>query len=320
VPSRRRIVGDWNDVSRVICALALLVLLTLVAGAAARDEQRFAVLQTSQGTLTNVVVTGTTTDRVFVRHAQGIATLKVSELAPEIRRELGFNIVEEKKLAKAAAKGESPAAAPATQEATRETTESAGWLAPARVERIRELWSAFRGGYIAAFFKASDVADPGGNRLAAHWRIVIAGAVSMILYFYYCFTLWQLCEKSNGQGSRLVFLPGLRWIPLFQAANMSAQCFLIPLVQFVAIVCPPPINSSIGFIIYLGFVALATLASIVLHGVWSVRICTTFNRSPWLGLLMFFPVTNMVGLSYLAFAGHKEEVAPAPEFKTAPVA
>jgi hypothetical protein len=149
---------------------------------------------------------------------------------------------------------------------------------------------------------------------AVAWR----GIISLGIYLAHCFALWRLCQKASGEGSLLVFVPGLRWIPLFRAAGMSVQLLLLWLIFVVSIVCPPPMSAPAGFVAYLVFVAALFVASAVLYGRWCFRICTDLNHSAWLGVLVLCPLTYLFTIIYLARSGRIEKQVPNPRHAPLP--
>ena len=280
--------------------------LRLVVPCHAAEQKRFDFLETKLMTYSNVLVTDVTPEQIFIRHNQGIAAIKVSSLNPEVRQILGLGLeskpasspVEEKKRVETGKHSAEPALA-----------KNAERKSGSEVLNLRNSWQAFRSGFITSTFGALDAPPERGTREQTMRRVAWSGISALLLYIFYCKVLWRLCDKSTGSGSMLVLLPGLRWIPMLRAAGMSTQWFLLWLTFIVSVVCPPPMSGPTAFFIYLCFVATLCAASIALYCVWCFKICTELNRTAWLGLLVLCPLTYLIALSYLSWAGRNEKEA-----------
>jgi hypothetical protein len=70
--------------------LALAVLLMRPLGAVGATEDTFEVLHIGTRTYTNVTVTTKAKTYIFILHAGGMASIKVSEISPELQQQLGY--------------------------------------------------------------------------------------------------------------------------------------------------------------------------------------------------------------------------------------
>src|ERR1039458_6231845 len=78
------------------CAAGSLWWLTVAAllmrplGALGAAEETFEVLHVGTRTYTNVTVTTKAKAYIFILHAGGMANLKINEISPELRQQLGY--------------------------------------------------------------------------------------------------------------------------------------------------------------------------------------------------------------------------------------
>src|ERR1035437_7344734 len=70
--------------------LAVAALLMRPLGALGAAEETFEVLHVGTRTYTNVTVTTKAKSYIFIFHAGGMANIKVSEISPELRQQLGY--------------------------------------------------------------------------------------------------------------------------------------------------------------------------------------------------------------------------------------
>ena len=89
------------------------------------------------------------------------------------------------------------------------------------------------------------------------------------------FCLMLICRKAGQEPGIAVWIPIIQMFPLLTAAKMSGWSFLLFLL--------PVLN------------LIAAL-------VWCVKICQALHKPPFLGLLLFLPVTGIFVLFYLAFS------------------
>ena len=93
------------------------------------------------------------------------------------------------------------------------------------------------------------------------------------LFFSYCSSL--ICKKAGTDPGVLVWLPVFQLIPLIRAAGMSGWWFLAWFIP-----------------------ALNIIASVL----WCIRIADARGKSPWVGVFLILPVTNVLAFLYLAFS------------------
>jgi hypothetical protein len=290
-------------------ALALASRL-LVADCEAAVQQRFDVLETSLVTYSNVLVTDITPERIFIRHAGGIGAVKVGDLSADTRQKLGL-LLEVKKSSSLVAVPATDVKAAASAGAPKKSFSSAKETNDvSRVQGLGNSWQQFRAGFIAAM--SDEYANTERKRPSSMKVLATRAGISMGIYLLHCLILYRVCQKANDEGSLLVFLPGLRWFPLFRAANMSAQLLLVWLIFFVSIICPPPMKAPGAFMAYLCFVVMMFLASAVLYGTWCFKICKELNHSAWVGLFVLFPLTYFPAMIYLARSKRSEKSVTDP--------
>lgn len=106
---------------------------------------------------------------------------------------------------------------------------------------------------------------------------LLAGLV--VGYLFYCYCLHRLCINAGTKPGLLVWLPILQMFPLLRAARMP--------VWWIIIFCLPLIN-------------------VLAHLLWCARVSRACGKGMLAGLLLFLPLTNIVALLYLAFAGGGE--------------
>lgn len=111
----------------------------------------------------------------------------------------------------------------------------------------------------------------GGNPVAMYLILGIVAAVH--IFVSTCF--WLICRKTHSAPGPLVWVPVFQLIPLLRAANMPRLWFFVYLI--------PVLN---------------VLAQIV----WSVKICKTRGKSPFVAFLLILPPTTVFAFLYLAFS------------------
>jgi len=98
----------------------------------------------------------------------------------------------------------------------------------------------------------------------------------VVTYFFFCYCCAQICRKTNNRPGFLVWLPVLKWFPLFRAAGMSKWTFLLYLL---------PVINVFAYI------------------TWCSRICRVRQKHPILAFFLILPVTNVPAFLYLALSG-----------------
>jgi hypothetical protein len=201
---------DMHKSGRLLCdwlhhiALPGIIVLTFCAFAAsAAIEQTFAVLQVGTATYHNVTVTTKTKSYVFILHSQGMTNLKVSDLTPELRAQLGY-------------------AVPETEVAR--TNGAAGW-AKQTISKIQVPGlSQFRQ-RVAGWETPAQAAEARIRHLSP--KLLLAGGVILVvLYLLNSYCCLCICQKCGDEPGPLIWVPVLQLFPLLKAAEMSPWWFL----------------------------------------------------------------------------------------------
>lgn len=244
----------------VLCRLVFFIAACLWVcpnGRAAGGEETFDVLKTRTGTYTNVTVTTKARDYVFILHSTGMANIKISDLPFNIKEKLGY--------------------APANK--TNELAAIASKALPGIVEKIQPIKEEAEQEFQAQRRLIST------NPLVAYGAL----AVSVILYLFFCYCCSLICLKAKKPAGVLVWIPGLQFIPLLQAAGMSGWWFLACLVPVV---------------------------NVLVQIVWSFKVAKAREKSPVIGLALILPVVNLLAFLYLAFSSTPVEKAPPQKFRS----
>ncbi|HZR21684.1 MAG TPA: DUF5684 domain-containing protein [Verrucomicrobiae bacterium] len=185
-------------------ALSGIVLLSFcVFAATAAVEQTFAVLQVGTTTYHNVTVTTKTKSYVFILHSNGMTNLKVAELTPELRAQLGYEI-------------------PPTEPAR---TKGAGDWAKQTISSIQvPAISQFR--QRVAGWEAPSQAVAARIRQLSPKLLLASGAILALLYLLNSYCCLRICQKCGCEPGLLIWVPVLQLFPLLKAAEMSPWWFL----------------------------------------------------------------------------------------------
>ncbi len=195
--------------------LGLAVLLMRPLGVSGATEEVFDVLQIGSRTYTNVTVTTKAKSYIFILHTGGMASVKVSELSPDLQEKLGY----------------------ASAMASKVTTNAAAvWvkkeMAKIDVAHVKDLkkqveqkWRGHPGG------KGSAMGLVGPTLIFAVLGIML------LLYLFYCYCCMLICQKTGNLPGILVWVPVVQLFPLLRAAGMSGWwflAFLVPGINLVA--------------------------------------------------------------------------------------
>jgi len=186
--------------------VALAALLVGFMSTATGEDGGIIELKTRTATYTNVTVARKDGTNIYIRHAGGVANVKLEELAPDVQRSLGY------------------AAAP-----SHKLEPGGGSEAPRIQLAVREPGPFFevefnKGVYLMA-----------GNREIHlnYWMLAcIAGG-----YVLFCCCSFLLCKKTGNEPGILIWIPLLQMFPLLRAAGMSGWWFLalfVPVLNLVA--------------------------------------------------------------------------------------
>jgi len=182
----------------------LLLLGSLSALAANQDE--FSVLQVGQHTFKNVRVTTKARRYIFIMHSGGMASIKVSDLPPDIRHKLGYEPSAAKKQIDAALAAEKA-------------------LVEKEGATLRQVWHTK--GLIKKMLRA-----------ASSPALVFVASVTLLMgYLFFACCCLLICRKTGYEPGVIVFVPLLQALPLLRAASMSGWWFFalfIPGLNLVA--------------------------------------------------------------------------------------
>jgi len=254
-----------------------LALLLMPHVGAALDET-FALVETKTGVYSNVTVTTKSEDYIVIQHAAGLASLKVSDLTPELRKELGFVTTRSK-----------------LEEGSLTITAKARALADViPTTEIEAAWNKYA---------------PAGTPSLKLDATVISIALVILAtgYFGFCLCGTLICQKVGRPAGGLMWLPVLQFIPLFRAAKMSPLWLLAMLAPLFS-----------GWAAYNQMSPLwlwVMLLSVCAHILWSCRIAGALGKGSGTALLLILP-TYPLAFSYLAFAGTHTTPAPPAEALT----
>jgi hypothetical protein len=204
--------------------LALAALLMRPVGTLGVTEDTFKVLRIGARTYTNVTVTTKARSYIFIVHADGMASLKVSELPTDVQQELGYL--------------NAPAPKAATNTASAWVTKGIAKIDTPQVKDLRnQLEQKWRGEPVARL-SALGLMGPKLNWTAL--GIVALLWLSVYLFYSYCCML--ICRKAGHPPGVLVWLPFVKLFPMFRAAGMSCWwlvAFLVPVLNLVPLILWP---------------------------------------------------------------------------------
>ena len=186
--------------------VALAALLVGFMPTAIGEDEGIVELKTRTATYTNVTVARKDGTNIYIRHAGGVANVKLEELAPDVQRSLGYAI--------APAHGDEP---------------GGGTLAPRMRRAVGEPTPFFEVEFTKGVYLMF------GNReiYLNYWMLAcIAGG-----YVLFCCCSCLLCKKTGNEPGILIWIPLLQMFPLLRAAGMSGWWFLalfVPVLNLVA--------------------------------------------------------------------------------------
>jgi len=197
--------------------LLALLLVSVIPGpiiSNAAIEQTFDVLQIGTHTYRNVTVTTKSKNYIFIMHSTGMENVKLTELPPNIRAELGYSTVLE------------PTQAPKLG-----STSLSSWMKQAfgkmQLPQVKQLEKQWRSNAPAGLATIN---------LSGGFMLGLCGSI-VLLYVLSCYCGLLICKKTGHPAGALVWIPVLQLIPLLRAAGMSPGwllAFLVPLLNIVA--------------------------------------------------------------------------------------
>lgn len=233
-----------------VLATGLALLLPFLAVAA----EAVSIVRTKTESFHDVALVSQTESHVFLRHSRGVASVRIADLDNETLAALGV-------------KGfTATAAADPTPESERTTMTFSGLPGP-----------------IAEWRVGLSEGEP--LPLPPREVLLIAGAVLLAFWLFFCWCAKLICEKAGSPPGFLIWVPVLQMLPLLRAAGMSGWWllgFLVPVVNIVAQI------------------------------LWSLNIAKARGKGLLTGILLILPVTNIFAFLYLAFSSASEAAEPAP--------
>jgi hypothetical protein len=240
----------------------------------------------------NVVVESVNAKTISFKHARGMGSLNVTKLSQEERRALGLAVDTKAPIAVQTAVAAKPAHAAAEPVVMVTAGESNVVAQPAWVARL---------------FKDTSPEEFVRSLGAIALAIVFA---LVLFYLFWCLCLLFICRKTETPSPVMVWIPILQMSAAYRAAGMSSMwfkvmifdlCFRFTVVGLMAagVLAQP---SGVGMMLLAGVFVALSLVNIVGWIIWCFKICIARNKSPWLGLLVLFPITQPPTLGYLAFS------------------
>ena len=193
---------------------ALAVLLTLLTGIVCAVEEKFDVLQIGTQTYRNVTVTTKAKNYVFLVHSTGMASIKVSQIPPDLLEKLGYS---------------TPASKAATNTAVVWAKRE---IAKINTPQVRKL-----GEQLEQKWRGQAAAKLSAMHLAGLTLVFAVVGVVLLLHLFQCYCLMLICRKTGKPPGILVWLPVLQVFPMLRAAGMSGWWFLgllVPVLNLVA--------------------------------------------------------------------------------------
>ena len=174
------------------------------------DSVQLASLTTYDGlTFSNVTITSQTKTHIYFKHADGIASVKLSMLPPEEQAKIGYTPPPPPK-----------SVLDYTKELTSGMTKSLSqWLTDPRLQTLNQ-----------------EIRAEVNRVLTENDKVILYSVIGGVACIYILFSLAavKICRKTTVRPGLWVWLPGFEWISLLKAAGMSPWNFIWLLI--------PPIN------------------------------------------------------------------------------
>jgi hypothetical protein len=156
------------------------------------EEERYPTLHVGPDIYSNVVVMNKTRTDVFLKHAHGMANIKVRDLDQDTQARLGYEVAQPQQ---------------SNMEKVFQTPPAiTAFEASPEVQAAQEQLAG----------KIQDFVDRFDNRMA----IAITSSV-ILVYLLFSYMCRCICVKTSNPPSPLIWLPFFKQIPLFKAAGMS---------------------------------------------------------------------------------------------------
>ncbi len=192
----------------------LVALLTLLPGTVGAVEEKFDVLQIGAQTYRNVTVTTKAKQYIFLLHSTGMASVKVSQLPPDLLEKLGY------------------ATPPSKVPTNTATVWAKREIAKINAPQVRKL-----GKQLAEKWRGPASAKLSAMHLAGTTLVFALLGVALLFYLFYCYCCMLICQKTGNPPGILVWLPVLQFFPLLRAAGMSrwwCVAYCVPLLNIAA--------------------------------------------------------------------------------------
>ncbi|MFM1769144.1 MAG: hypothetical protein RJA22_1673 [Verrucomicrobiota bacterium] len=195
----------------LLAALALACLLAATpppaAGAASTPEERVDFLHTPKAHYTNVVILSKSQSSLFIRHAGGLASIKVRDLDKSTQLQLGYQLISDP------AEEVDPAPAPAQPDPEADALAEFEVTAPDLEFNLDPRYEEW---YEKAVWESREFVAGMPPILRYAW-LTLGG----VLFLVFSFCSHLICRKAGQPANPLVWLPVLQVIPLARAAGMS---------------------------------------------------------------------------------------------------
>jgi hypothetical protein len=194
---------------------SLLVFLAQPLNARAAAEETLDMLQAGTQTYQNVTVTTKSKDYILIVHSTGMASLRVTNLPPDVLKRLGYAQAEIPK---------GPAITPAAW--TRQA------IAKVEAPEVKEVEQQLMNRWRSAPPIAGLHLPPISTNL-----IAILATILLAIYVFACYCCKLIVQKTGHEPGVLVWVPVLQTFPLLRAAGMSPWwflAFLVPVLNLVA--------------------------------------------------------------------------------------
>ncbi len=206
-----------ETMGRRLLGMILLLACTWAVDVEASLEQTFNVFQVGTTTYRNVTVTTKNKNYVFILHSAGMTNIKVADLTPELRTQLGY---------------EDPAATAA------QSKTPAAWakqtLSKLDVPKVKNLQAQ-----VAGMWTPSAIRAKLATLTVSPKDLWILVGLVFALYLFHSYCCLLICQKAGGEPGPLIWVPVLQWLPMLKAASMSPLwlfVFLVPGVNLIALV------------------------------------------------------------------------------------
>jgi hypothetical protein len=148
-------------------------------------DERFDVLEVGTHTYTNVTVTTKAKNCIFILHAAGMTSIKVSQLPPDVQEKLGYVVARPPK----------PATNTAGMWVKRE-------ISNLNVPQVKDLTKQ-----LEQKWRRESAARSSAMGLAGPKLIVAVLGVVLLLYLLHCYCCMLICRKTGNPSGILVWLP-----------------------------------------------------------------------------------------------------------------